>query len=295
MKKKITLIIISLFAIFTLASCTDKADSDIQEVQNTEDVTEAPEITAEPTPEPTAEPTAAPTPDTDPYNKLQITKEEMDTLINFWSVDGIDVHDQGTLDDIVISATDNYIDMNYFFTNDNSFESIKSEYSTVLGGEWEKDEYSAGPLLEATTAEGNSVLCQLISEGSVNDLSVFISRNNAEDADTLAQLFSSKFPVGLIPDHEVLSEDNAVFMSIQVTPDDMTAIYQKGYFANGRQQEILDFYKDALSSYDDFGITANYDGGDMIICSVNGITISIYYEDFSEQIIVEYDILIVME
>ena len=289
MRKRILICMLVLTIILSLTSCKEKTTSDSPSETIEATVTEEPiEVTPELTQAPT--PTAAPTPDDDPLGKINLSPENMNELIHYWSISSVDVEQQGKLDELTISINGTYLDMNYFFSDSRSEDEIKNLYTDVISGEWEKDEYSAGPLLEGNAEDGDKVLCQLIDEGSINELSVFISRDSAEDAEKFTNFFNIKWPVGVIPYSDMMSDKDISSLSVHIIPTEMNVIYSKGFLSNGNETKIIEYYKEALASYDNFQITTDYNDNEVVECSSNGIDIKVYYEEFWQTIKIEYTV-----
>ncbi len=289
MKKLLFLVLVFIAALF-LVSCDKAANKSADQTAGLQAEETGEPIIEEATSEPTEQVMPTSTPDADPYVKLLLSQDESSQLIHFWLIDGINVEEQGALNNLSASFNGSFLNLNYFFYNSNSMDSLKALYSEYLPGEWEKDEYAAGPVLSSKTSAGDSAYIQIVDMGSQNELSAFLSTDNAEAVNQFEQLFYSKWPVAFAPMSELISNDNIETITINIFPQEPRTVYSVGYVFSGEAEEILEFYKDALAGYENFNIGTSYDGSEIITCAKDEIDICVYFDSFWNQLIIEYTI-----
>lgn len=287
MKKRLFLVLVLIIAL-SIVSCNKAPDTSDEQtaVAQPDSADEA----VQATPEPTEEVLPTSTPDADPHSKLKLSQDENSQLIHFWTISEVNVEEQGILNNLSASYNGSFINLNYFFYNNNSMDSLKALYSECLQGEWEKDEYAAGPILEGETSIGDAAYIQIVPMGSQNELSAFLSTDSEEQIAQFEQLFYSKWPVAFVPLSELISEDNIGNIAINIYPQEPRTVYSIGYNYEGDPAEIVEFYKQTLAEYENFAVAESYDGSEIITCTKDGIEINIYFESFFGYLTIEYTI-----
>lgn len=288
MKKNCLIMAVLIVLVFAIASCAKPTEVN-RELNNTE-VTEATaetQNTAEPTEQPTPEPEPESTPDIDPFSKMQISHDEMNTLIHYWTINEINVTQQGSLDSLSVRTKTGILNLNYTFTSDNSADDIKSLYLDVIDGQWEDSEYS-DPILQGKSSSDESVLCQVSEMGLKNELFVFIGSKNEQNSDDYMTFFDNKWPIGLVPLHEIMADTG--LKELNISYPELSITYTKGYSIIVSADEIIEYYRNVLSGFDNFMVVENYDESKAIACSSNGVEVSISYSEFSESVIVSYSV-----
>ena len=287
MKKRLFLLLILIMAL-SLVSCDESPG--ISGDQSADVQPDTADNTLLSTPEPIEEAVPASTPDADPYAKLILNQDENYQLIHFWTISEMNVDEQGVLTNLSASFNGSFINLNYFFNTDEPIESIKALYSEHLEGEWEKDEYAAGPILDSETSGGDSAYIQIVSIGSQNELSAFLSTDNEVQMAEFSQLFYAKWPIAVVPLSEDISDDGVGNISINIYPQEPRTVYSVGYNYAGEPSEIMEFYKQTLAEYENFTVSRSYDNSEIITCTKSGIDISLSYDSFFELLVVEYTI-----
>lgn len=290
MKKRILIFAVFLSIVLALVACTDAntdtSDNTITEVPETEEITE-PEETIVVEEEITPEPIVI---DENPMEKMLISSDEYSKLLHLWSIDSINVEEQGEVLMFTLKKSGSVLNLNYFFSDSRTEDTIKATYSDVIQGEWEKDEYSAGPMLDGVTDNGIDVLCQIINMSSYMDLSVFSSTKDEAKLNEFSTFFDSKWANGLVPLYSELDENKIRSTGIYVDNQSGLATYTKGYEYTGDVLSLIEFYKNELTSYDDYQIIFDYSDNEIVCCSNDGISVRIYYQEFFNEVVFEYSV-----
>ena len=289
MRKKFLILTVILMISVLMISCTENeiAPDQTEKEEKTEIINETtytPEVT-ESVPEET--PLVI---DEDPMGKMILSEDEYKKLIHLWPIDALDVEQQGDVINLALSYLNVSLNLNYFFADSRSTDEIKAVYTDIISGEWEKDDYSAGPTLNGSTANGDSALCQIIPMGSYTELSLFISTVNLDKVEEYNAFFDSKWPNGLVQLNEELSEDSVSSVRIEIKEEENIVIYSKGYEFSADVTTLMDYYKELLSAYDDYEITSDYTSAEILACSKDDIIIKVYYYEFFEEVVFEYSI-----
>lgn len=286
MKKTCLLLIMLSVLVFTAVSCTNPASNDavLENTVETE-ATEQTQTTTAPAEIPSFAP--EPTPDIDPFSKMQLSVDEINKLIDHWSITEIDVSQQGRLDSLSLNARTGLLNLNYKFVSDNSTDEIKNLYAKVIEGEWEDSEYSS-PVLSGTSSSGESVMCQVTSTGSSNEIYVYILNKNNEDFESFDVFFGAKWPIGVIPIEQSMTGDGS--KALYISYPELSYTYSKGYSITNSPAEIIEYYHNILQEYENYMVNDNYDGTKTISCSSDGIDIGVSYSEFSEEIVLTYTV-----
>lgn len=249
--KKQLILWICMVLLLGFAGCSGQPDTPVATpTAETVSETQTPIPTDE---EETPEPEPKATPDVDAYSKLMIEENEYEQLLAQWPLES-PIYEQGNITSYGMNSQFGFdtISINVMIESEESAKELMETYGNIIEGEWEDDEYSAGPAIYGgSIGDDISATCQIINGDTLQ--TVFIGLSYTGEADMLDNMVESHCPIGLIPAYETFGEDTLHFNELTIEPASSVSV-SRTYLVQDTDS-VMEFYKLELSDFEQYNFT----------------------------------------